>query len=497
MLNSRGRIDRTTATAKHALRKAEKIVVEWVVIGSTARCIEHHRPAELKAILQNTKQTEQMKRDGYIIEEIVEQANLEEAFDSVVHGTLRKTLREGAWLLNNRETFLQEVREEIMSGNIKLGHYHEKTIKESVKVRKIQVFSMKDRIKINAVMTVVDKHLKRRYIRTTSASIQKRGMHDLLKYIQRDMKEDSTIRYWYKFDINKCYDTVQHDFVKYSLKRVFKDKRLLNILFGFIDIMPNGVRMSMGMRSSQGLVNLLLSTFLDHYLKDRYGIKHFYRYMDDGVVGASNKQFLWVVRDIVHEQIEFIGQTIKHNERVFPIEEGLDFLGYVIYPDKVLLRKRIKKKYCRKLAKVKSRKRRQELIASLYGMAKHCDSKKLLSKLLTRKEMIKFSDLGISYVPKDGKKRFKGERVRLASIVNVPIEIHDFERNITTKQGDGRYLVAFKDTRNGNFGKFFTNSDEMKAMLDAIADKGNVFPILTTIQSAPFEGGHGTSYYFT
>lgn len=438
-----------------------------------------------------------MKRDGYIIEEIIEQSNLEASFDSVVRGTRRKRLHEGKWLLANRAAFLQSVREEIVSGNVRLGDYHEKIIKEGGKVRQIQVFSMRDRIKINAVMSVVDKHLRRRYIRTTAASIKERGMHDLMKYIRRDMKEDPSIRFWYKFDVQKCYDTVRHEFVRYALQRVFKDKKLLSILYSFIDIMPDGVRMSMGMRSSQGLVNLLLSVYLDHFLKDRYGVRHFYRYMDDGVVGASDKRVLWFIRDIVHEQIESIDQKVKKNERVFPISEGLDFLGYRIYSDHTLLRKRVKKKFCRKLAKLKSRKRRIEVVGSLKGMAQHADCKNLLRKLLTKKEMIKFSDLGLTYTPKDGKKRFNGDRVRISAIVNVEIEIHDFERDVKTAQGDCRYLVSFRDTRTGQFAKFFTNSDEMKSMLDAMASKGDVFPIQTIIRSEPFQGGGGTRYYFT
>lgn len=452
-----------------------------------------------------------MKRDGYIIEEIIEQTNLEEAFDDVVKGTLRKSLPEGKWLLAHREEFLKSVREEILSVKISLmpvhrapteeelrtDGYHEKEICEAGKKRLLQVYCMAARIKINAVMRPVDKHLRPRYIRTTSASIKERGMHDLMKYIRRDMTQDASILYWYKCDIKKCYDTVKHEFVLYALNRTFKDKRLIAILADFLATMPDGERMSMGMRSSQGLVNLLLSVHLDHFVKDRYAVRHFYRYMDDIVVGASDKRFLWLVRDEVHEHIESIGQTIKQNERVFPIETGLDFLGYVLLPTHTRLRKRVKQNFCRKLAKVKSRKRRIEIIGSLYGMAKHADCKHLLKKLLTRKEMIKFSDLGLTYTPKDGKKRFNGDRVRISTIVNVEIEIHDFERDVKTKQGDGRYLVSFKDTRTGQFAKFFTNSDEMKAMLDAMASKGDIFPIQTIIRSEPFQGGGGTRYYFT
>ena len=55
-------------------------------------------------------------------------------------------------------------------------------------------------------MAVVDLHLRKRFIRTTSASINKRGMHYLLAYIRRDMREDPEgTRYCYKFDITKFY----------------------------------------------------------------------------------------------------------------------------------------------------------------------------------------------------------------------------------------------------------------------------------------------------
>lgn len=140
------------------------------------------------------------------------------------------------------------------------------------------------------------------------------------------------------------------------------------------------------MRSSQASGNLLLSVFLDHFLKDKYGIKYFYRYCDDGVVLCGHKQENWLARNIVHEQIGEIDLEIKKNERVFPSAQGIDFLGYVTFNGSYsLLRKRVKKKYARKLHKVKSRKRRRELIASFYGMAKHACCRNLFYKLTGKK----------------------------------------------------------------------------------------------------------------
>lgn len=186
-----------------------------------------------------------MKRDGYIIEEIIDQQNLEDSFDEVIRGKLRKEiLVEGKWLIKHREKFLQSVREEILSGHISLmpvhrpptedeaknGGYYTKIIKEAGKIRHIQVFCMAARIKVNAVMRVVDRHLQKRYIRTTSASIKNRGMHDLKIYIENDMKLYPDIRYWYKFDIRKFYDTVHQDFAMYALEKTFKDKKFLGIM---------------------------------------------------------------------------------------------------------------------------------------------------------------------------------------------------------------------------------------------------------------------------
>lgn len=46
-----------------------------------------------------------MKRDGYIIEEIIEQTNLEESFDDVVRGTLRKVCLKVNGFLNIAKNF--------------------------------------------------------------------------------------------------------------------------------------------------------------------------------------------------------------------------------------------------------------------------------------------------------------------------------------------------------------------------------------------------------
>ena len=215
-----------------------------------------------------------MRREGHIMEEITDYGNMSEAFDRVLCGTKRKRCRQGRYLLEHREEVIGELTASLKDGSFRLGGYHERIICEYGKVRHLQILSMKDRIAVYAVMNVVDAHLRKRFIRTTGASIKERGTHDLMKCVRKDMLADPEgTAYCYKFDVRHFYDNVKPDFVMWCFRRVFKDEILLALLEHFMHLLPVGI--SFGLRSSQVAGNLLLSVFLDHYLKNRSGVRHF------------------------------------------------------------------------------------------------------------------------------------------------------------------------------------------------------------------------------
>lgn len=376
-----------------------------------------------------------MKRYGkndHLIEAITEESNLNESIDRVLRGRRRKRTKAGRYILSHRKEIIERLQREIRSGTFKVTHYKEMMVTDGPKVRRVQSVSLYERIGCNAIMRVVEAVIKKHYIMTTASSIEGRGMHYLKRCIEADIKKDPDgTRYNYKFDIHKFYESVSQDFMMYSLRRMFKEPTLLTILERFVRMMPSGL--SIGLRSSQGFANLLISMFLDHYLKDRMGVKYFYRYCDDGMA-FGDKARLWIICDTVHERVELMQLKVKANDRVRPTADGIDFLGYINYPEHSLLRKRNKQKAVRALHRLKSKKRIAQWEATLYGECKHCNGRNLFKKLTgkTMEQYKRLKDQHIKASYEDGKKRFEGREVNLETLQGEEFLVLDFETGIVT-----------------------------------------------------------------
>ena len=423
--------------------------------------------------------------------DVLDSKNLDNSFYTILSDVHNRLSRFGKKLLSSKESVIYDIYNRLADGSFQISKDQEAQIKQGGKVRTIQVIPLVDRIAVNAVMNVVDKRIRKHFIRTTSASIKGRGMHELMKYIHKDMVSDPLgTSYCYEGDIRKFYESIDQDIMKQCIRRIFKDKILISLLDGFISMTPKGL--SIGLRSSQGLGNLLLSVYLDHYVKEVIGVRYYYRYCDNIVVLSGCKKHLWGVRDKIHDIITSINLEIKPMERVFPTKIGLDFLGNVIRPDYVRLRKRIKKNYARKFKKVKSKERKKQLVGSLYGMSKHADCRRLFSKI-TGKSMRDFKSMGISYMPEDGKKRFAGSMTSIRELVNLEVIVKDYELGIKTQEGEDRCIVSVEI--NGEPKKFFTNSTEMKNILEQVSHIKDGFPFKTTIKAELFGKGK-TKYVF-
>lgn len=143
----------------------------------------------------------------------------------------------------------------------------------------------------------------------------------------------------------------------------------MDILVGIIRSYDTGL--PIGYHSSQLLGNFYLCE-LDYYVKMNLGVKYYFRYCDDIVVLSSSKQELHAILEKMRTVIEGrLHLTVKSNYQVFPVEvRGIDFLGYVIRHDYVLVRKHIKVRVARRLHKIRSKKRKYISYRLFWGLDK-------------------------------------------------------------------------------------------------------------------------------
>lgn len=419
-----------------------------------------------------------MKRYGHVIEEIVTEQNLNDAFFYVLRGSRGKT-RTGRYMIEHREEILAEIKQDIEAGTFGPHGFIEFQLKEGGKMRNIQSVCKKDRIALNAIMTIVEKYCNRGLIADTASSIKGRGCHYLSQRMLADMKRDPEgTRYVYKLDIRKYYDSIDQDKAMMIFRSKFKDARLLAILDRCVRMLPKGI--SIGLRSSQVIGNIYLGYYVDHVMKDVLGVKYYRRYCDDIVIQAGSYRELTRYAKVLRKLVAEAGLEIKSNEQMWDIKDRpVDFLGWQHYSDlHMKVRKRTKKKFARRWKRVKSIRRKVELIGSFYGIAKHADAVHLFRKL-TGLNMKSFAEFGFKFEAKDGKKRFDCPLVVMRQLVNMEIVVEDFETDIHTRHGDDKTLVRFTSERLGE-GKFITSSEAIRQALE-YARSINEIPFKATI----------------
>ena len=273
------------------------------------------------------------------------------------------------------------------------------------------------------------------------ASIPGRGIHYAKKHIEKLIRKQSKhTKYYLKIDIKKFFDSIPHKPLKEMLIKKVHDKDVRDILFKVIN--TTDVGLPIGFYTSQWLSNLYLES-LDHYIsehivedierdnprkskrskkrkRDKCGMKHYFRYMDDMVIFSSNKRKLKKVREYINKYLEeklglkmkdnwtivrFSTKPTKKNKKKYG--EFLDFVGFKFYYNETKIRKRIYKKIKALIKELKARGKdnisvhQARSMLSYYGFIKWSDAKGLYIKEL--KPWVSLKDL--KKIVKDEDKR--------------------------------------------------------------------------------------------
>ena len=141
----------------------------------------------------------------------------------------------------------------------------------------------------------------------------------------------------------------------------------------------------MGNLTSQFFANLYLNDF-DHFIKEELAARFYIRYCDDFVIFGNSKAWLSQVKREIKKHLVTLRLNLHENKsRIFRTTDGVDFLGYRIYPDHMRVRKSIVKRYRRKLKNMAEEYKSGNVkipeisnsIQSWIGHVKHADSYQL------------------------------------------------------------------------------------------------------------------------
>jgi hypothetical protein len=341
-----------------------------------------------------------MKRYGNLYQKIYSKENLQLAHQNAKKG--KGWYEEVKMVDANPDFYLGLLQNKLKYKTFQTSEYEIFIKKDSGKEREISKLPyFPDRICQWAVLQVIEPILIKSLTIDTYSAIPDRGIHFGLKRIQHDIQTDvKGCQYCLKLDVKKYYPSIDHDILKQKYASVFKDKDLLWLLYEIIDSTEGNKGVPIGNYLSQYSGNFYLSSF-DHWLKEVKHVKHYHRYMDDIVIFGETKEELHRLKDDVDEYFRSeLKLTIKDNWQVFPTYvRGVDFLGYRVFLNYILLRKstcnRMKKKMTQLYQKVSSGNMMNYSewcsINSYHGWLIHCNSFRLHQKYIA--PLIPYADL--------------------------------------------------------------------------------------------------------
>lgn len=268
-----------------------------------------------------------VKRVNHLLTQTIAYQNLNAAFRQAMRGCGKTA--ESCRFFYHLEPELLRLREELSSGGYSPSPYRFFQIFDP-KERTIAEAPFRDRVVHHAIVNVLTPVYERVFIYDSYATRPGKGTHAAIRRAQQFLR---AYRWYFKTDIDKYFDHVNHDIMLAILARKIKDRQFLALLEKIIRNTPAaGAGLPIGNLTSQFLANVYLDP-LDHYLKDRRGIKGYIRYMDDMVIFAHEKTPLL---DIETEIREFLAEKLllRLKDKATLLNRGshgLSFLGMRIF----------------------------------------------------------------------------------------------------------------------------------------------------------------------
>ena len=323
------------------------------------------------------RKDKRLKREGYIYHKIYDIENIKTAILKASQG--KREQRRVAKVLSNIDEYAHEIQDRLKSKRFKPSEPIVKIIQDnsSGKVRTIYKPNFyPDQIIHWSLMLQIEPILMKGMYQYSCGSIPKRGATYGQKAVRKWLDTDyRSTKYCLKMDVRKFYPSIDNNILKSMFRRKIKDADCLWLIDTIID---SNEGQPIGFYTSQWFANFFLEG-LDHFIKEKLGVKYYVRYVDDLVILGSNKRRLHQVRKEIDAYLKGIKLQVKGNWQVFPIKSrDIDFLGLRFYRHRTTLRKRNALRIHRRARKIRKKgvlnNKDASAIISYWGWLKRTDS---------------------------------------------------------------------------------------------------------------------------
>ncbi len=248
------------------------------------------------------------------------------------------------------------------------------------KPRNIHKAQVRDRLLHHAIYRILYTFFDRSFITDSYSCRIDKGTHkaiDRLRSFAYKVSRNDTRTCWIlKCDIRKFFANIDHTILKKILASYIPDKDIIWLLGQVIDSFETrqSVGLPLGNLTSQLLVNIYMNEF-DRSMKHKLKAGYYIRYADDFVILSEDKERLERLLLNIRAFLSDVLALELHPNKVSikTLASGVDFLGWVHFPDHRVLRTVTKRRMLKRIQEHPT----EETISSYLGLLGHGNAKKL------------------------------------------------------------------------------------------------------------------------
>ncbi len=268
----------------------------------------------------------------------------------------------------------------LRDGTYQPGEQRRFTVYEP-KRREISALPFCDRVVQHALVSVIDPIFDKTFLPQSYACRNGRGTHAGAIKAQATMRQmQQRDQGWYlKIDFASYFRNINLEVLHKEIRRKISCTKTLDLITKFHP--QTGTGLPIGNLTSQLFANVY-GNILDRYLAHELGRSNFIRYMDDTVIFSYSRHYLEVLRYGLKWFCKSVMKLDFSHWMIAPFQQGLNFLGYRIWPTHKLIRRSSvarAKKTIRRLSDQPDK--LQKFLASWRGHAQWADSHNLLRAL--------------------------------------------------------------------------------------------------------------------